>query len=134
MTYSGSSAFAGARPDPWGFICPRCRGSRCGSDKGTLVCRSPGLEWRNCGPGCDWRGTWADVPPPHFSSDMNAVAAVEKRIARLKRTKWYADALERMVPAASLCDARWRLIHATAEQRCRAALEAVAPRPRWRER
>lgn len=63
---------------------------------------------------------------PYFSSDIAAAMEVESRIAEISPLckLVYLDALRDLLESerdASL----WNLIHATAEQRCRAALEAV---------
>lgn len=66
---------------------------------------------------------------PHYSENIAAAMEVENRILDLKLEVPYAEALWLEVnqqDAANNRYAWWRIMHASAEQRCRAALQACA--------
>lgn len=66
---------------------------------------------------------------PYYSSDIAAAMKVEDRIAELNLKKEYVTALA-IIAAKAATEAGeifgyWHIAHATAEQRCRAALSLV---------
>ena len=70
---------------------------------------------------------------PLYSSSIEEAMEVENQIAKLGLIREYVRALEHIgdmsTPSRVITDTgiAWRLAHATAEQRCRAALAAVTP-------
>jgi hypothetical protein len=60
------------------------------------------------------------------SNDIAAAYEMESRIAEMNLISQYTRALADLVaPECSAGETCWRLVHATAEQRCRAALAAT---------
>lgn len=65
---------------------------------------------------------------PYYSIDIAAAFQVEDRIAELGLQRQYIIALRgetRAQMIAAACGYEWKLVHASPEQRCRAALECV---------
>lgn len=65
---------------------------------------------------------------PHYSTEIAAAFQVEEQIRKLKLVKEYCEALCEIVDTRNdivLRYSLWSLIHATPEQRCKAALKAA---------
>lgn len=81
----------------------------------------------------DWVPNWRDsmvsydnMAPPLYSSDIRLAFQVEERIAELELQGEYELALAEVVTDGKPNMAHvWDYVHASPEQRCRAALEAV---------
>ena len=66
-----------------------------------------------------WTEAW--LPVPDFSGSLDATYGMEKEIKRRGLHLEYARLMDFHAPGWS----SWRFLHATPEQKCRAALEAV---------
>jgi hypothetical protein len=88
--------------------------------------------------GVGWKMTPIPTPPPamefndstgcpNYSTDIAAAYEMEAVVIELELGYRYADELDALIARTSRLGMarRWDLIHATAEQRCRAALAAV---------